>query len=912
MKIVEEQYWEEWAKDVAKLAQQHIEMLQKLADDAVYRCDFTAFLEHLRRNLNNAITEQDAVEMLAQHIITKPVFDALFDSEDFSKNNPVAQGLDKVVALLEDAAECSEKNKSLEKFYKSVRARVHEVKTAEGRQKIIIELYDKFFKTAFPKLSDKLGIVYTPVEVVDFMIKSVDQALRQEFGKGIGAKDVHILDPFTGTGTFIVRLFQSGLIDSKDLKRKYHEELHANEIVLLTYYIAAVNIENTYHEQFHATEPHFSGCGSESFPGIVHADTFAMTPDKKVVDHTNSTRTREQQNTPITIIMGNPPYSVGQKSQNDNNKNTPYPQLDKAIRDSYAAHSTATNKTSLYDSYIRAFRWASTRIGDKGIICYVTNGGFIDGKAMDGFRKCLAEEFTDIYVFNLRGGVRGRSGDAARKEGKNIFPIMTAVAITLLIKNPAKKDNPCSIHYREIDDYLDRNKKLQIIAGTEGLQGMTWQNITPNEKHDWINQRDELFDTLLSLGDKKNKNTETVFEIYSGGVQTNRDSWCWNFSRDSVKNNMARMVEFYNMQVEEYAFGKSRQTEKINIDQFVAPDPTKISWTRSLKNALSKGVKHSFDQKNIVCGLYRPFCKQYIYYNRVFNEYVNKMPQIFPEPGIENVVICMSGSGAVKKFCATISNTLPDVEMVEKMQCFPLYLYKQIDKQNHVYQNAIPGSPSGDCSADDCNAGEKRLGDYVRRENISDTMLQKFREHYGERKITKEDIFYYVYGILHSRCYQERFAVDLKKQLPRIPFADDFRTFSQAGRQLAELHLNYDTVKMYPLKEIITGTTPDCNVEQMRYAGKTDKSRIIYNASLTLDGIPPEAGKYMVNGKSALDWVVERYTVTTHKDSGIVNDPNDWCAEIGNERYIVDLIKRIVTLSVESVRIIDGLPMLKF
>ena len=436
-KCGEKRYWEEWAKDVAELAQKHIETLERLADDEAHRYDFMAFLDHLRSNLNDSITEKDAVEMLAQHIITKPVFDALFDSDVFTKNNPVAQALDKAVGLLEDVTESTDTdNAHLQQFYESVKERVAGVKTAEGKQKIIIELYDKFFKTAFPRMAERLGIVYTPVEVVDFIIKSVDQALRQEFGVGIGAKDIHILDPFTGTGTFIVRLLQSGLIDSKDLKRKYENELHANEIVLLAYYIAAVNIENTYHEMIHQSRGSHGAFEYEPFPGIVHTDTFTMTQEKQLLDDANSKRAKRQKKTPITVIIGNPPYSAGQRSENDANKNTKYPQLDERIQKTYAVDSSATNKNSLYDSYIRAFRWASDRIGDKGIICFVSNGGYIDGNAMDGFRKCLAEEFTDIYCFSLRGNQR-TSGETSRREGGKIFGSgsRAPIAITLLIKN---------------------------------------------------------------------------------------------------------------------------------------------------------------------------------------------------------------------------------------------------------------------------------------------------------------------------------------------------------------------------------------------------------------------------------------------------------------------------------------------
>ena len=466
------------------------------------------------------------------------------------------------------------------------------------------------------------------------------------------------------------------------------------------------------------------------------------------------------------------------------------------------------------------------------------------------------------------------------------------MAITLLIKNPAKVGKPCTIHYWDIGDYLDRNEKLQIIAEAEGFQDIQWQIIVPNEKHDWIDQRDGEFDKMLPIGDKSGNKSETIFVTYSLGVASGRDVWCYNFSRKRLGQNMGRMIDFYNKQVDTYKERKEWDKE-IAVDDFVVNDPVKISWDRGLKKELEKLRKCRFEKSSIMSATYRPFCKTHIYFNRQFNGMVYQMPKIFPEPGMENLVVSIMTLGEQKEFSTVVTNVIPDLHYMGTTQCFPLYTYEKADSETLI---DIKG---------------ERFGNYIRRENISDQMLQKFREHYSDKKITKEDIFYYVYGILHSHSYRERFAADLKKQLPRIPMVDDFKAFSQAGRKLAELHLNYETGKMYSLKEVATGSV-SFKVNQMGYPSKSDKSKIIYNGTLTLDGIPDEAYRYIVNGKSALDWIVERYAVTTHKDSGIKNDPNDWCEEIGDERYIVDLIKRIVHLSVESVKIIDALPELTF
>jgi predicted helicase len=665
-----------------------------------------------------------------------------------------------------------------------------------------------------------------------------------------------------------------------------------------------------------AAEEHRAKLSYTPFPGIVHTDTFTMQLDKKLVDDTNSKRAKKQKETPITVIIGNPPYSIGQRSANDNNQNTKYEQLDERIQKTYAASSSAALQRNLYDSYIRAFRWASDRIGDKGVVCYVSNGGYIDGNAMDGFRKCLTEDFTDIYVYNLRGGIRGRQGDDAKKEGQNVFPIMTGVAVTLLIKNPKKQG--CAVHYHDIGDYLNREEKLKNIANAEGLQGIPWQTVKPNEKHDWINQRGEVFDSFISLGAKRDNEPETFFDTFAIGVATNRDSWCWNFSQHALKSNMTRMIEFYNEQVKAYKECKEWDKE-ITVEQFVDTDPKKISWTRALRNDARKSTTHSFC-KNAQCKcLYRPFAKQWLYYDRPFIESPGIWSQIFPDPEMKNVTSGVLGRGSTADFCALVSDTIPDLHLFgagQAIQCFPLYTYEKTSDTDKK------GAKSLVSVAD----GGERIGNYIRRENISDAMLQKFRERYkgdgrqqmadGGREITKEDIFYYVYGILHSRSYRERFASDLKKQLPRIPLVDNFWAFSKAGRKLGELHVNYETGEMYPLEEKAAGgrkqEAADYRVVKMKFPSKTDKSKIIYNDSLTLEGIPPETFRYVVNGKSALEWVMERYAVTTHKDSGIVNDPNDWCKETGNERYIVDLIKRIVRLSVESVKVIEGLPKVEF
>jgi predicted helicase len=892
VKCGDRRYWESWAKDIATIAERHITRINALLESHQdhHKEAFAKFLSGLQAHLNPSISQADAVEMLAQHLITKPVFDALFEGYAFTLNNPVSVAMQTMLDALEEQA-FDKETQTLEKFYNSVKERAKGIDNAAGKQKIIIELYDKFFKTAFPRMAERLGIVYTPVEVVDFIIHSADDALRQEFGVGLTDENVHILDPFTGTGTFMVRLLQSSLIKAEDLARKYEKELHANEIILLAYYIAAINIEETYHD--------LKGGEYSPFQGIVLTDTFQLAEGANALDNLmsveNGERANRQKANDIRVIIGNPPYSVGQESANDNNQNLKYEQLDNRIRNTYAEHSTGVNKNSLYDSYIRAVRWASDRIKDKGIVCYVSNGSFIDSNAMDGLRKCLIDEHTKIYCFNLRGNAR-TSGEQRRMEKGNVFGegTRTPVAITLLIKNPAHQGD-CELFYHDIGDYLDREEKLKIIGEFKSINGVTWQKLIPNDNHDWINQRNAEFENFVLIGNKDNEITEkTIFDNHSSGVKTNRDAWVYNFSKNSLNKNISGMIDFFNSQVIDYHNLPS--DNRPDIEKFIDTNSKKISWSFEIKEDLARNKQGEFQILHIVQSMYRPYCKQHLYFDRKFNNRVYQMPKIFPHDiEANNLVICVTGRGATKDFCALISNVLPDLEMISKGQCFPIYTYEKIE----IEESTLFDTPAENS--------------YQKKENITDVILQDFRSHYQDAKISKEDIFYYVYGVLHSPEYKTRFANDLKKMLPRIPFVQDFWAFSQAGRNLAHWHLNYETIEPYPLQEISTCLEIDADhyrVQKMQFAKnakQVDKSTIYYNGHITLSGIPLVAYDYIVNGKSAIEWIMERYAITVDKDSGIGNNPNDWS---DNPRYILDLVKRIVRVSLETVKIVESLPAL--
>jgi len=907
-KIVEKcgnrHHWEDWANDIAKIARTHIDRIQGILENPVNtkeKAAFNAFAAELRDDLNDSISDGEIVEMLAQHLVTKPVFDALFDEYSFASHNPMSKAMQGVLDALHEHHLAKEAD-TLEKFYASVRQRAAGINNAQGKQKIIVELYDKFFRNAFPKMTERLGIVYTPVEVVDFILHSVNHLLQQEFGQTLGSKGVHIIDPFTGTGTFITRLIQSGLIGADELPYKYQHEIHANELVLLAYYIAAINIEAAYHsEVIDEYTP---------FEGICLTDTFQMYEKDDLVDallEDNSARRKRQKELDIRVIVGNPPYSVGQKSENDNNDNVEYPTLDARIRSTYAARSSATLAKGLYDSYIRAIRWASDRIGNAGVIGFVTNAGWVEANTADGLRKCLADEFSNIYVFHLRGNAR-TSGEQRRKEKDNVFGMgsRAPIAISLLVKNPDAQAHG-QIHFHDIGDYLSREEKLEKIAALSSVAGIEqWQQITPDEHGDWLKQRDDSFGDFIVLGDKKSDGAK-LFDNFSLGVVTNRDAWAYNASQAKLQANMTSMIGFYNAEVKRFNAAHPELDSKARaaqVDGFIDTNPERISWTRSLKGELAKGNSFEFEAACMVPSLYRPFTKQWIYFNRRFNEMVYQMPRIFPEAGVENLVIQFNAKYNGNGCPVVISNALPDLHCNGDSQCFPLYLY---DEEAQEQASATP---------DMFAAPAATTAQPPRRDAITDAGLAHFQSAYPGEQISKEDLFYYVYGILHSPDYRERFADNLSKELPRIPAvkkADDFWAFSKAGRALADLHLNYETVEPYPLTIEAKGTltNADYRVEKMKFAKKGDKTTVIYNHRITLKGIPEAAWDYVVNGKAALDWVMERQAVRTDKASGIVNDANDWAIEtMGNPKYPLELFQRVVTVSLETQKIVNSLPAL--
>ncbi|ATF04082.1 putative helicase (plasmid) [Phaeobacter gallaeciensis] len=662
------EYWDTWAKDIAKIAQDHIIRITTIVGQpGVERDAFLAFLVELQDDLNPSITEAEAIEMLAQHLITRPVFDALFKGSQFTKANPVSRAMEIVLGQLHEHNLAKESD-SLAKFYASVERRAADVVTAHGRQELIYKLYDSFFKGAFPVLTQRLGIVYTPVEVVDFIIHSVNDVLKSQFGQTLGSEGVHILDPFTGTGTFITRLLQSGLIAREELAHKYREEIHANEIVLLAYYIAAINIETVYHELMQGELA--EDAPYEPFRGILLTDTFQMyEQERDMVANLlpdNSERRTRQKALDIRVIIGNPPYSAGQKKEHDNAKNLKYHNLDARIRDTYAAHSEAVLQQNLYDSYIRAFRWASDRIGDAGVMAFVSGSAWIERSFADGMRKCLAEEFSDLYVFHLRGDIRKNMlSKGAAREGQNVFASgsMTGISIAVLVKNPSAREYG-RIHFHDIGPDLTTTQKLNIIRDYASVDGITkaggWSTITPDEKNDWLDQVDRSFDRFILIGEKKGDEVK-IFENYSLGVVTNRDTWCIQSSRSKLDTNIRRLISNYSHELAR----KQADGYSGDVDRYVGSDPKEFSWTRALKNDFSREKSLSFSDGEIVPLTYRPFTRQWQYFGRRLNEMVYQMPRIFPNAAAQNLVIQSSGIGARAGFSVLMMNTLANLHTVD-------------------------------------------------------------------------------------------------------------------------------------------------------------------------------------------------------------------------------------------------------
>ena len=879
-------YYEHWGQKVANIVPTLRGLMDSLLAQETTELQpaFDAFVEELQREINQSINAKQAVELIAQHLITGPVFNALFADYRFTYSNPVARGLNAMVERFKHLGLSNETQK-LTPFYQDVTRRIQGM-SSQQRQTLLKKLYEVFFQKAFAKDAERLGIVYTPDEVVDFILHSANHAMRETFGCGLTDENVHIIDPFTGTGTFITRLLQANLIADADLPRKFASELHTNEIMLLAYYIATVNIEQAYHARRGENTPY------QAFPGAVFCDTFNLGTDTTQLDlkllKDNDERRQRQQKTPITVIVGNPPYSAGQRSADDNNPNVFYPHMAQRIRETYAARSTVTNRNSLYDSYKMALRWASDRIEDKGVIAFVTNASFIDGNADDGLRACLAEEFTSIYCYHLRGNAR-LAGESFRKEGGKIFGqgSRAPIAITVLIKDPQAKEK--CIFFKDIGDYLSREQKLDRLRHARSIARIEdWKQIEPDAKHSWIHQGSPAYQKLLPLGTQETKAgraNEALFSLYSNGLKSGRDPWLYNFSREGLARQTAKMSAAYARVL--------ARTKAVGVDAAIAEEELKINWDREIRNLLKREkAAPDLPGRNRIA-IHRPFVKQWLAFNRPYVQMSYQIPRIFPEASSENRVICVDGPGSKGAFSCLMVDATPDLGLMAASQCFPLYRYDALP----VRQGSLVGA-----------AG------FQRRDNILDASLLRFRQHYGDESIGKEDIFYYVYGVLHAPAYRALYANDLRRELPRVPFAPDFWAFAGSGRALGGQHVGYESADAYPLT-LSSADAALAPAQRYRLGKKMKLERgrdgalsvLRINEHCCLSGIPAEAQDYVVNGRTPLEWLIDRYRIPSTGDaSGVLKDPNAWFAD--DPAGLLRLIGQVVQVSVDTARMVRRLP----
>lgn len=910
-KVGNRKEWSDWAEDVGLICQKQIDHIKTVLHDqknTASRKKFDAFSKELKETLNGDLSEEDVLDMLGQHIVTKPVVDALFEGFPFSEKNPIAKAMSTMLEAL-DKEGMKSATKLLEGFYNSVKIRAKNIKTEQDRQTVIIELFDKFFKFAFPKMRNKLGIVYTPVEVVDFINRSVADVLKKEFKKDISSNDVHVLDPFTGTGTFICRLLQSGLISKDKLLEKYQHSLHAQEIVPLAYYIASMNMEAIMQNKF----PEEVYKPNEV---MIWTDTFASTEKKtdffKTTLAENNKRLQILNEENIEVIIGNPPYSAGQDSQNDDNQNDHYEELDRRLAQTYVARTESTLKGKLYDSYIRAYRWASDRIGDKGIIGFITNAGWLESSSADGMRKCMAEEFSSIYVYHLKGNARTQ-GERRRKEKDNIFGegSRAPVAIVILVKNPEDKEKG-KIFYHEVADYLTREEKLKEVAANGSIENIRWTRLFPDRHGDWFSQRDDSFTNFMKIGESKNKD-RSIFMISIVGAVTGRDVWIVNSCRNQLSKNIQLTQKAFAT-----ALGRIKSGEVLKA---VRNSTSNISWTDGILKLLEKSKNLPiFSNSKIRLGSYRPFFNQRLYYEvSGLVERPGKWSRAFPSDEVENLVICVNEGGKEAGNIALMTNKITDRHFNGDSQCFPFYIYEE---ESTKEKNAKSGETDFLDLGDEDEKTFKAEGNYTRKEAITDEAIEHFKEPYPGKDISKKDLFYYIYGLLHSEDYRKKYANNLMKELPRIPRVatfEQFTAFKEAGEKLANLHVNFEKQPRYEGVKVTMKPNASFRVEQMKWGkipGKTgnaakDKTRLIYNGDITIENIPLEAQGYVVNKKSALDWVVERCRVLVDKNSGIVNDFNRYGEETEQENYPYDLFLKVITVSVETVKIVKGLPPLE-
>jgi predicted helicase len=904
------QEWEEAVLDFSERIPELATAVKKTIDEEKKRNpsfvrSFEDFYALCRQTINPNLSEEAVERMLVQHLLTERIFRKIFNNPDFTRRNVVAAEIEKVIAeLTKRSLNRDDFLRNLERFYRVIERSAEETTTFSEKQAFLNKVYERFFQGYSPKEADTHGIVYTPQPIVNFMVRSVEEILRKEFGRSLGDKGVHILDPFVGTGNFIVRIMQE--INTAGLPYKYESELHCNEVMLLPYYIASMNIEHKYFEKVGEYK---------AFPGICLVDTFEIEEPTQAklgfVTAENAERVQKQKAAPIFVIIGNPPYNAGQVNENDSNKNRKYEHIDERVSSTYAKESGATLLRKLQDPYVKAFRWATDRIGEEGVIAFVSNSSFVHDHSMDGMRAYLEQEFDRVFVLDLGGNVRKNPKLSGTTH--NVFGIQVGVSINILIRSQLTGPRVAAqIFYASTGETWRKEQKCEFLNQVQDFRQISWRSITPDERHQWLTgELRAEFGKGLSLGGSGVG--DAVFLEHSLGVSTNRDAYVYAFSREELITRATSLVEEYNNEASRF----ERKGKPKDIDAFLRYD--NLKWSDTLKKKAVAGVVGQFDMGKIIPSLYRPFAGMFLYYDSLVVDRPGSFEHIFRgEHESENVAICLNSIGNPKPFHCLASGLTPDLHLTGDSQCFPFYTYAE-DGTN-------------------------------RRENINDWALEQFRSHYHAPSITKWDIFHYIYAVLHHPEYRQRYAANLRRELPRIPFVsattlnnchsepasageesavpsagkkqiprsarndkgettgtnaniEVFRAFVKAGQRLAEIHVHYEQQPEYPLtKTEKAGEKLDYRVTKMRLS--KDKTSLIYNQFLTLSGIPADAYEYRLGNRSALEWVIDQYQVSTDKRSGITNDPN----RADDQQYILRLIGQVITVSLETVKIVRSLP----
>ena len=863
----------EFRETVPQLGEQLAALIEaERQNNTQFQEAFTRFHQQCQASINPNLSIPAVEEMLIQHLLTERIFRTVFNNRDFTRRNIIAREIENVIdALTSQTFDRNQFLESLDPFYVALEQTAGTITDFSQKQGFLNAVYEQFFQGFSIKVADTHGIVYTPQPIVEFIVKSVEHILQTEFNRSLADTGVTIIDPFVGTGNFIVRMMQE--LDPISLARKYTAdppELQCNEVMLLPYYIASLNIE---HQFYTATNRYVP------YEGLCLVDTFGIAEERQMQLFTpaNTLRVEKQKETPMFVVIGNPPYNAGQVNENDNNKNRKYETMDKRISETYAKDSKATLRNKLYDPYVKAIRWALDRIEEEGVVAFVTNNSFLDGAAFDGMRKHLADDCDAIYILDLGGNAR----KGLKVSDANVFGIRVGVSINLFVKKKTDSSEGPRIFYYRTDDLWNKKQKFDFLNERQDAGTVEWKSIQPDARYTWLTEGLHAdFDTFIPIGSKQAKEAQTegeaIFNLYSLGVATNRDVLAYSFDFRLLQEQVRTFIEIYNTTVDR----KKRYNPKEPIENFIDTTDPRIKWTRQVKTSLKTLESSTYEDTHFRNALYRPFCQKYLYFNDFWNEMRYQQYRIFatPETETENRMICLTGKASEKPFMVLMSGQLVDLHFVGPgcgTQCFPFYTYDE-DGTN-------------------------------RRENITDWALAEFRNHYSDDTLTKWDIFHYTYGLLHHPTYREKYQANLKRDLPHIPFAKDFWGFAKVGARLADLHVNYESQPEYDGLKFTQNLNVPLNWDVQKMKLSRDKTSLVYNEFLTLGNIPEQAFDYRLGTRSALEWIVDQYRIKTDKRSRIVNNPN----RAADPEYIVKLIGKVITVSVETVEIVSGLPALE-